>query len=931
MLKKKLIEVALPLDMINACAAYEKMPGIGPHPRGVHLWWARRPFTVARAVIWASLVDDPSSHPELFPTEEAQKEERARLFRILEQLSNWKNSSNKDILENAQREIRKYVNNPPTLLDPFAGGGAIPLEGLRLGLNVKACDLNPIAVMINKSIIDIPNRFHLKKPVNPESQRLFEDGQSSVHCLAEDVRFYGGVLNKLAQKELGGNYPKVKVPVNQGGGEENAIAWIWTRTVKCPNPACGCDMPLASSFTLAKKKGREAYIVPEYDEENKRIKYVVRHDNKKPPKTGKMARGAKFNCIICGSTTTPEYIKETALSGKMKSQLMAIVAERKGGRVYVSPYPEQELAAHVSRPSKYPKGEIGGDRRALWTPLYGLTDFSDLFTNRQLTTLTFLSDKIKDIIALIEKDAVLAGLSADYIPLENGGTGARAYAEAIGTYLAFSVDRLADFSTSVSRWAISNEKAMNCFNKQAIPMTWDYPEVNILGDSVGSISQIIKYIADCIDTIPTSMGKGIAFQHDAQSDSGIRNVLISTDPPYYDNIGYADLSDFFYIWMKNSLKDIYPSLFSTLLVPKGEELTAIPYRFGGSADRARDFFEDGMIKTCQQLYKYADEDFPVTIYYAYKQNDSVDSEDGKKVASTGWETMLNAIIEAGFAITGTWPMRTEQAYRAVSMGTNALASSIVLVCRKRSKDAPQTTRRNLVNTLRKELRPALKKLQESNIAPVDLAQSAIGPGMGVYSRYRRVLEADGSPMSVRSALQVINEEIDLYFNEQVGEMDAMSRFCIDLFTQNAFNDIKFGDADILARAKGTSVAAIAAHNVIYAKAGNVHLFERTDLPETIDKDESCIWLLTQQLTQAMATGGVEACAKAVFTLFGSNAERAKDLAYRLYTIAEQKKWASEAYAYNALVVAWPDIQTRAAMLERETPEQIDLFEAGLLE
>ena len=397
--------------------------------------------------------------------------------------------------------------------------------------------------------------------------------------------------------------------------------------------------------------------------------------------------------------------------------------------------------------------------------------------------------------------------------------------------------------------------------------------------------------------------------------------MVSTDPPYYDNIGYADLSDFFYVWLRQSLRDTYPELFSTMLVPKAEELIATPYRHDGSAEAAKDFFEDGMLSACKQMYLYAREDIPVTIYYAYKQSDS----DADGTSSSGWETMLNAVVNAGFSITGTWPVRTEMATRQISQGTNALASSIVLVCRKRPADAPQATRRNLINLLRRELRPALKQLQDSNIAPVDLAQSAIGPGMGVFSRFQKVLEADGTPMSVRSALKIINEEIDLYFNEQVGDMDSASRFCVDLYTQNAFNNIKYGEAEILATAKSTSIPMMASHGILYAKAGIVHLLDRTELPEQVDSSERCIWMLTQQLTQAMAKGGIEACAKILADMFGSNGERAKDLAYRLYTIAERKNWANEAYAYNALVVAWPDIQARAAALKELVPEQLNLF------
>lgn len=404
--------------------------------------------------------------------------------------------------------------------------------------------------------------------------------------------------------------------------------------------------------------------------------------------------------------------------------------------------------------------------------------------------------------------------------------------------------------------------------------------------------------------------------------------MVSTDPPYYNNVPYADFSDFFYAWLRRNVGDIYPNLFSTMLTPKAEELVADPYRSGGK-DKAATYFENGMLSACKMIYKCSRSDIPVTIYYAFKESNSKSGDN--KIVSAGWETMLSAIVNAGFSITGTWPIRTEKPGRSRDNGSNALASSVVLVCRKRPADAPQTTRRNLINALRRELRPALKKLQDSNIAPVDLAQSAIGPGMGVFSRFQRVLEADGTPMSVRSALKIINEEIDLYFNEQVGDMDSASRFCVDLYTQNAFNDIKYGEAEILATAKSTSIPMMASHGMVYAKAGIVHLMDRTELPERVDPSEQCIWMLTQQLTQAMAKGGIEACAQILADMFGSNGERAKDLAYRLYTIAERKNWTNEAYAYNALVVAWPDIQARAAALKEIEPEQLDFFSAGMLD
>lgn len=923
-MSKKLIEVALPLEAINTAAAHEKMPGIGAHPRGLHLWWARRPFVAARAVIWSSLVDDPSAHPELYPTEEAQNAERQRLFGILEKLVKWENSNDPEVLAAAKAEIlRSTNNNPPALLDPFAGGGAIPLEAQRLGLEAHAHDLNPVAVMINKAMIEIPPRFAGQAPVNSDSRTLLDGaaGWQGAQGLAADVQYYGEWMKREAFRRIGHLYPKVKVPHALGGGEATVIAWIWARTVKCPNPACGCEMPLASTFVLSKKKGKEAWVKPITEGNN--VHFEVQYGKcPKEYESFKVGRSAVFKCPCCGEITTDAYVKQHGKAHEMGSQLMAVVGEGKHGRIYLSPDVEQTIAADVPAPESYPSGAMPENPRWFSPPAFGMTDYSDLFTNRQLTALAAFSSLAAEAQAKAEADAVAAGVINDHIALSAGGSGARAYGEAVGVYLAFSVDRLADFSTSVSRWSVTNEKPMNCFSKQAIPMTWDFPEANPMGNAVGSFSTIVSYVASCIETLPSRAFNGTAIQFDAQSDCGLRNIMVSTDPPYYDNIGYADLSDFFYVWMRQSLKDTYPKLFRTMLVPKAEELVATPYRFEGSTEKARDFFEDGMLHTCQQIYQYAREDIPVTIYYAYKQSDT---DEDSKTASTGWETMLSAIIRAGFAITGTWPMRTEQTYRAISMGTNALASSIVLVCRKRPADAPQTTRRGFIAELKRELRPALQKLQRSNIAPVDLAQSAIGPGMGVYSRYGRVLEADGSAMTVRSALQIINQELDVYFNDQDGELDANSRFCVDLYIQNAFNNLKFGDADTLARAKNTSVAALAAKGVLSAEKGIVRLLTREELPEKVDTREESIWLLCQQLTRAMETGGVEACAQIVAPMLGSNAERAKDLAYRLYTLAERKGWTQEGYAYNALVVAWREIQSRAAELQQATPEQTSFF------
>ena len=917
-LKKKLIEVALPLEAINAESAREKSIRHG-HPSTLHLWWARRPLATARAVIWSSLVDDPSSHPEQFPTEESQQQERERLFDILTRLVKWENSNDEGILAEAKAEIMKSTdNNPPALLDPFAGGGAIPLEAQRLGLEAHAHDLNPVAVMINKAMIEIPPKFANTRPVNPES-RGHLGGSAALKGaagLAEDVRYYGEWMKQEAYKRIGHLYPKVKVPQAQGGGEATVIAWIWARTVKCPNPACGCEMPLASSFVLSKKKGKEAYISPDLSDKN-HIRYIVKTDGKNAPEPPKTARGAKFKCICCGEPTSDSYIKQEGLAHRMGASLMAVVAEGKKGRIYLSPDSEQIHASIVNAPNDVPSGALAGDKRAIWCPLYGLTEISDLFTNRQLTALTTFSALVGEAQKKAEADAVTAGMYNDHIALSEGGTGARAYGEAVGVYLAFVVDRQANYSSSLNAWG--GDFIVQTFGRQALPMVWDYAESNPFSSSTGSFINAIDWVYSCFP-IFSANGLAIARQFDAQSDNGLRELMISTDPPYYDNIGYADLSDFFYVWMRHSLKGVYPKLFRTLLVPKAEELVATPYRFGGNKEKAKEFFENGMYKACCQMKLCTRSDYPLTIYYAFKQSETTIANE---TASTGWETMLSAIIRAGFLIDGTWPVRTERA-TGLKASVNALASSIVLVCRKRSETAGSCTRREFINALHREMRPALEKLQSANIAPVDLAQSAIGPGIGVFSRYKSVLESDGKPMSVRAALQIINQELDAFYNEQEGELDRESRFCVELFSQYAFNNIKFGDADILARAKNTSVQALAEHGVMAASKGQVRLLTREEIPEKVDAHEECIWLLTQQLAHAMETGGVKTCAEIVMDIFGSNGEDAKALAYRLYTICERKNWAQEGYAYNNLVVAWPDIQNMAAQLQAAKPEQMKM-------
>lgn len=919
--KKKLIEVALPLEDINAASAREKSMRHG-HPSTLHLWWARRPLAAARAVIWSSLVDDPSAHPEEFPTAEEQADERERLFNILRDLVVWENSNDERVLDAAKAEIRKSMGDDlPPLLDPFAGGGAIPLEAQRLGLEAYAQDLNPVAVTINKAMIEIPPLFAGKAAVNPKARGdLHNEGWTGNSGLAADVEYYGNWMREETARRIGHLYPKVQVPAGQGG-DGTVIAWLWARTVRCPNPACGGEAILVRSFDLSKKKGKEWHVEPVC--EGGEVSFEVAPG--KATQDGTVnRRGA--TCVHCGAPVAFDHIREESREGRMGAKLMAIVAEGQRGRIYVAPDEAQIVAADVPMPDDYPQGKLAYYPGHLNTNVYGLDEFWKLFTNRQLTALTTFSALVGEAQKRAEKDAVAAGLADDGVGLADGGTGARAYGEAVGVYLAFVIDQLTNQSSSICGWNAPNTQMRTVFARQAIPMTWDYAESNPFSNSSGCFDNVFNLELQAFEGLVGSHAiPGIARQRDAQSDNGMRGIVVSTDPPYYDNIGYADLSDYFYVWLRRSLRSTYPQLFSTMLVPKHEELVATPYRENRGKEGAKSFFEEGMFRTFKQVYEYAREDVPVTIYYAFKQSETDSKNDVESTASTGWETMLSAIIKAGFSITGTWPMKTEKPGRTIGNGANALASSIVLVCRKRPEGAPMGTRRDFVMALKRELPAALDELRSSNIAPVDLAQSAIGPGMGIYSRFSQVLEADGSPMTVRAALQIINQELDAYFSDQDGELDRESRFCVDLYTQKAFDTISFGEADVLARAKNVSIEGLATKGLLASVKGQVHLLDRSEVSDRVSFTLPT-WLVTQQLTHALEDGGVTACAKLVAGALGGKADGAKALAYRLFTIADKKKWQEEAFAYNSLVTAWPEIQSKAAQLAAEAPTLGTLFD-----
>lgn len=891
-MKKKLIEVAIPLDAINAASAREKSIRHG-HPSTLHLWWSRKPLATARAVLFASLVDDPSSHPEEFPTEEAQDAERQRLFRLLEKLVVWENSNDKALFAEAYEEIKKSTGgNPPSVFDPFAGGGSIPLEAQRLGLKAIAADLNPVAVMINKAMIEIPAKFQDRPPVNPAAKSLLAAEWQGAQGLASDIAYYGKLLKEKAFAKVGHLYPKVKIP--ETGQEATVIAWKWARTVKCPNPACGCEMPLVNSFWLSKRAGKEAYLEPIV--EDGKVRFEVRRGKGKV-REGTVGRSGA-TCISCGASVPLAYVRKEALSGHIGAQMMAIVAEAQNGRLYLAANPEHIKTAMVSKPENVPIAAMPKKALGFTAQGYGMLKFSDLFTNRQITALTIFSDIVSEI-----KEIIIA----------DGGT--KEYGTAVSVYLAFVVDKLADYHSIICSWHASGEKLRDTFARQAIPMVWDYAEANPFSNSSGCFDNMLEWVEKSVREMPAGI-MGRVMQHNASDKNDLQQVVVSTDPPYYDNIGYANLSDYFYIWMRKVLRGVESKLFSTLQTPKQQELVAEPDRFEGSKASAKSFFEQGMSETCKQLYRCASTDVPMTIYYAFKQNDT----DLDGIASSGWETMLNAIVSAGFSITGTWPVRTELSIRPRANRSNALASSIVLVCRKRDATAATCTRKNFLRELKKELESSLAHLQASNIAPVDMAQSAIGPGISVYSRYAAVLESDGSPMTVRSALKLINQALDDYFHGQGENLDAESRFAVDLYAQCGFNEIAFGEADVLARARNVAMNRLQDMGIVHAAKGKVRLKDRDELSSKLSTGSST-WLWVQTLVRELEKIGIEGCAKRLSEVI-SNGEGIKHLAYRLYQIADKKGWAQEGTGYNNLVISWPDIMTRREELRNQQVEVI---------
>ena len=923
---RKLIEVALPLDAINQQSAREKSIRKG-HPSTLHLWWSRKPTATSRAVLFSQLVDDPSERYEEFldaaraageadpesAAERAVEAERRRLFTLITRMVNWDNIGDEHLMREVREEIRRSTGEePPAVLDPFAGGGSIPLEAQRLGLEAHASDLNPVAVLINKALIEIPPRFAGRAPVFPGA----DDGTRSwpgAHGLAEDVRRYGEWMREEAWRRIGHLYPRAQLP---DGSEATVIAWIWARTVTCPNPACGIETPLVSKWWLGKKKGKEAYIVPKVVGDH--VEYSIGHDPKRAPtkqNDGTISGHRGAICLACESAISMSFIRERGCDGSMGSQMVAVAVEGNRERIYLAPTGDQVKVAVVEPKADIPVGRIAENPRWFSTPMYGMDTFDKLFTARQLTALTTFSDLVSEARERVLRDALAGGMSEGE-RLEAEGAGAAAYADAVATYLACSLDQIISSNSSLCSWNASptKETVRDLFARQAIPMSWDHAEANPFAGSTGDFRKSVTRVSEVLMRLHEGASVGVVTQSDAASRYYM-NSVISTDPPYYDNIGYSDLSDFFYVWLRRSLKDVHPSLFSTMLVPKAEELVANQYRHGGR-DGARDFFEDGFRTVFANARRSANPDYPMTVYYAFKQSET--SVDGR--TSTGWSTILEGMIRSGWSITATWPMRSELGNRMVASGTNALASSIVLVLRPRPEDAPMTDRRSLMRELRRTLPEAVETLRSGGIAPVDLAQAAIGPGMSVFSRYSRVISPDGNDMSVSEALSQINAVLDEVLGEQEGDLDPDTRWCLTWFDAHGFTEGPYGEAETLASARNASIDALKRSGVLTSGGGRVGLIAPADLPDDYDPrtdDRISHWEVVLHLARALDRRGIDEAGRLLSAAAerGLGADILQSLAYRLYSLAEKHGWTEAGLLFNALGGSWPEIAAAARTAE----------------
>ncbi len=933
--KKKLIEVALPLEAINAESVTQKTgrPKTG-YPTSIHKYWAQRSIATARAAIWASLVDDPSSHPDKWPTPESQATERAKLFNQLEEIISWDKTTDSAVWQRAQATAKSsWGGILPPFLDPFAGSGAIPLEALRFGMETHASDLNPLAVTLERAVIAWAPRFSGKPAVNAASSTGLQHTSPSAG-LADDIRHYAEQINADLRERVGKHYPRVLAP---NGQKVEPGVYIWARTVECPNQVCRGRTPLVLNWRLS-SRGDKAYVKPRINAKDKTINFEIDYGQDAPEPSFSGRRGGV--CIFCATPITLDYVRTHANTDTIEDRLLAIaVGDEYSWKFSPGTLKDEELARNVPAPTWIPRGEIplSPNVRA---PLWGMKTWASLYTPRQLLVLSELHNSIKVIQTEVEVAAKnSSAFPVDPRSLSEGGSGPRAYAEAVRSYLHLVGTNLADYSCKFATWKPDGPQIGVAFVRQALGITWGYAEGSLLGKGGANFMEKAKRVAEVVERLPAG-NQGIALQQDATKIVWSADVkpLIITDPPYFDLIEFGELSDFFYVWMREAMRDLDPDLYATLQTPKDDELTASPHRFEGDKLKGKQEFESGLTEAMTRLREIANPDLPLSIYYAYNDRETTEDDSGQMVtSSSGWETMLQSLVNAGLTVVATYPFRTEAKGRANSNGTNALAAAILVVCRIRSETAKVGTRAEFVQGLTSVMTPALRDLVAADIGPIDLAQAAIGPGMSVYTAYSKVLEANGNQMSMGTALDLIHQSVKEAQGSQDATFDAETRWAIEWFSTYRYTDGEYGDAQVLANSAGITMQGLAEAGVVKAAGGKVALSAGDGLPEDWDPSTDTrvtSWEVLHHLMRALlpeemgpaakSGGGSEAEAvKIAEKLSPALMQNAKLLAYRLFEICREQSWDKEGMAFNNFGRSWGEIQSA----ERKAPgDQQGLWE-----
>lgn len=707
------IEGAFPLRLINQSSMSERVRK--EHPGNMHLWWNRSPIDSSKELLISSLTP-------------------------------------------VQDTVSGDCN--VTIVDPFSGFGGLTLAAAGTGHSVIAGDLNSVATVLTKAVAEIPARFANKPAVSENAENRFYTG---VEGLAEDILCYGTAIRHELANRLTSMYPDA---LEQDLDNKRVYAWIWTRTVTCPNPACSCQMPLANSYVLSKLKNREFYVQPEV--QGKAVSFHVLKGVSGSSQQGNKigSSGARFKCPVCGEITTDEYVKSMGRKNQLGIQLMSVGYEGPNGKEYYSPTEEQLKAAVVTVPLELPLGELPNNTRWFSPPLFGLKNYTDLYTSRQLVLMISLCDLVSEVKERVYIDAVRAGFPDDGLSLTNGGSGALAYSEAIGLYLSLVVGKISNFQSEICTWDNRRGNIRAAFTRQAIPMTWVFAEGNPFSSATGNYETMLQDVVRSVRRLPYKSAVKV-IQGDGTRFEFPKNSVLFTELPYYDNVGYADLSDYFYVWMRRCLKDVYPALFEKVVTSK-EELTSIPEHFGGDSKAAKKAYEEGIRRLCNNFAKGSSEEYPSLIFFEFGKADEIalSTDYAEEQGLSAWENLLDALIQAGFQVTAVFPVRTEKPnehYETVR---------VCIAFRKRKEEAPQTTRRGFVNELKRALPGLLEERFRAEMDDWDRPITGMGCGISFFSQYKKVINADGTNMNIHDALQVIWTEVMEYIQELESQEDG---------------------------------------------------------------------------------------------------------------------------------------------------------------